>query len=60
MSKKKQLKSGDKGKAICSTCKKIVTTTYRKSEEWDLAGFCDICDTEVSIPHQSVERKYKR
>jgi len=54
-------KEGDKSRAVCDTCKKIVSTTFRHApynyEELIipdiLQGFCDVCDSPVSIPHQS-------
>jgi hypothetical protein len=54
-------KEGDKSRAVCDTCKKIVSTTFRYSPyNYDgliipdiLQGFCDVCGVVVSIPHQS-------
>lgn len=55
---------GDKSKAICSHCKKMVSTTfgYRDVPFSDgsgvvkniLVGVCDQCDLVVSIPAQST------
>jgi predicted XRE-type DNA-binding protein len=59
-------KEGDKSKAICEHCKKIVATTFKvrnalikdghdKSFKVPqiLVGVCDLCDLTVSIPQQS-------
>jgi len=55
---------GDKSRAICDTCKTIVSTTFHYGEykvpDTDitvpnlLQGYCDICNSAVSIPHQST------
>jgi len=54
-------KEGDKSRAVCDTCKNIVSTTFRYApynyEELTISdilqGFCDVCGVVVSIPHQS-------
>lgn len=58
-------KEGDKSKAICDRCQKIVTTTFKVrnapvhygkstySVKDVLVGACDECDLVVSIPQQS-------
>jgi hypothetical protein len=54
-------KEGDKSRAVCNTCKKIVRSTFRYAPyNYDgliipdiLQGFCDVCGVPVSIPHQS-------
>lgn len=58
-------KEKDKSRAICSHCKKQVTTTFqvRTSSIKDggasykvpdiLVGVCDVCDSVVSVPQQS-------
>lgn len=58
-------KEGDRSRAICSHCKKQVTTTFkvRTTAIKDggvsykvpdiLVGACDICDSVVSVPQQS-------
>lgn len=61
-----KLNIGDKGQAICETCKNIVSTTYKVrdvplSESKIivpnlLVGICDICDHVVSIPAQNTEK----
>lgn len=61
---KPRFKEGDKSKAICEKCKKIVITTFRfgkykipgtKVEVPKLLqGYCDQCQTPLSLPHQSV------
>jgi hypothetical protein len=58
------ISEGDKSKAICSHCKKMVSTTfaYRDVPFSDgsgvvkniLVGVCDHCDLVVSIPAQST------
>lgn len=55
---------GDKSKAICYQCKKMVTTTFKIldvpfsdgiGKAYDvLAGVCDCCEQVVSIPSQST------
>ena len=59
-------KEGDKSKALCDTCNKAVTTTFRNGSVTVpgtttkvsnvLLGFCDGCGALVSIPHQSVPK----
>ena len=56
--------AGDKGKAICDACKKIVTTTfayrdvpftYRTGVVKDiLAAQCHECGSGIAIPPQST------
>jgi hypothetical protein len=54
-------KEGDKSRAVCNTCKKIVSSTFRYALynygglmiPDILQGFCDECGVAVSIPHQS-------
>lgn len=58
-------KEGDKSRAICSHCKKQVTTAFqvRTTSIKDggvsyrvpdvLVGVCDVCDAVVSVPQQS-------
>ncbi len=58
-------KEGDKSKAICSHCKKIVPTTFQvrtaQIKDGDesykvpnvLVGVCDVCESTVSVPQQS-------
>lgn len=53
-----KVKEGDKGRAICEDCKKIVTTTYLykdvkyyNSKIYNiLCGVCDECNEVVTIP----------
>ena len=62
----KFFKEGEKSKAICSDCKKLVPTTFRvrsvpiangKGSVPDvLVGVCDICDFVVSLPQQSAPK----
>ena len=57
----KIFKEGDHSKALCEKCGDIVQTTFRygkyKAEgaiiSDVLQGFCDVCGTLVSLPHQS-------
>ena len=57
-------KEGDKSKAICEKCGKIVSTTYRYERfvanktivPEVLQGFCNVCGESVSLPHQSTFR----
>lgn len=59
-------KEGEKSRAICSCCKKQVTTTFRarnvplskgKGTVPDvLVGVCDVCDAVVSLPQQSAPK----
>ena len=59
-------KEGDKSKAICGSCGKIVPTTFKYADyiyggstiKSVLQGFCDVCGTVASLPHQS-SRKIK-
>ena len=58
-------KEGEKSKAVCSTCKKVNSTTFkvRTADIRDgasflsvpsvLVGVCDDCDTVVTVPQQS-------
>jgi len=60
----KVYKQGEKGKAICETCKQVVATTlaYRDVPFSDspgevkdiLVAVCDTCDSVVAIPPQST------
>jgi hypothetical protein len=60
----KVVHEGDKGQGICDTCKGMVATTYRvRDVEFGdgygtaknvLAAVCDVCDTVVALPHQSI------
>lgn len=60
----KELKVGDKGRAVCSFCKGLVNITYKLrnvnlSEDSGtvknvLAGVCDNCHKVVSIPSQEA------
>jgi len=60
----KFLNEGDKSRAVCEKCKCIVPTTFRYGEYHIpgtnitvpnlLQGYCDVCKTLVSIPHQST------
>jgi hypothetical protein len=67
--KKKELmnqrfKEDDKSRAICGQCKTIVTTTFKYGNykipgtcitvPQILIGYCDVCKSALSIPHQSV------
>jgi hypothetical protein len=55
---------GEKGKAICYHCEKLVATTYQYRDvpfsdgigiaKKILSGVCDICDNIVSIPASST------
>jgi hypothetical protein len=57
-------KDGDKSKAICENCGRIVATTFRYADfvvngskvPDVLQGFCDVCGESVSLPHQSTFR----
>ena len=54
---------GDKSKAICYRCKKVVSTTFDHRDvplddgsgeaKGILAAVCDACDAVVAIPAQS-------
>ena len=58
-------KEGDKSKAICDHCKKVVATTFKVKTTYIpegnakyrvpnvLVGVCDICNFVVSVPQQS-------
>ncbi|VVO05437.1 hypothetical protein [Pseudomonas fluorescens] len=60
----KLLFEGDRGKALCEHCQKVVTTTYvRRSVPFSdghgeakqiLVGVCEVCDAVVAIPPQST------
>lgn len=61
----KQYKEGDKSKAICSSCRTQVSTTFKmrhvpfseiEGSVLVLASVCDQCDLVVGIPQQSVKR----
>jgi hypothetical protein len=59
-------KASDKGNALCETCQGKVTTTYQRRNvplsdgsatvPNVLVGVCDICDSVVTLPHQSTPR----
>ncbi len=63
-------KVGDKSKAICSNCKKVVSTTFEKrlvdflprkhSEEKVLVGVCDSCGDIVSSIPPTTNKKSKK
>jgi hypothetical protein len=54
---------GDKSRAVCGNCKSIVSTTFQYGKYHIpgtgitvtnlLQGYCDVCKSPVSIPHQS-------
>lgn len=58
-------KEGDKSRALCSTCKAVVPTTFRTCDvpfaegggyvPAILAGVCDCCGSIVSTPAQATE-----
>jgi hypothetical protein len=60
----KLLFEGDRGKALCEHCQRVVTTTYiRRSVPFSdrpgeakqiLVGVCEGCDAVVAIPPQST------
>lgn len=60
----KLYQEGDSGKAICSQCAKLVTTTFLRRDvlfsdckgaaKAILVGVCDTCSQMVSIPAQST------
>lgn len=60
----KLYQEGDQGKALCSHCKGIVATTFRRRDvpfsdgkgmaRDILVGVCDTCDQVISIPAQST------
>jgi len=60
-----ELKSGDKSKAICNDCERLVSTTFQFRDipfsdtgevvKNILTGVCDECGRVVSIPHQSTK-----
>lgn len=60
----KLLFEGDRGRALCEHCQRVVTTTYiRRSvpfsdrpgeAEQILVGVCEWCDAVVAIPPQST------
>lgn len=62
----KLFKEGEKSKAICDDCNKVVRTTYKLCDiplssgkaivSGVLAGVCDECDRAISIPSQSEAR----
>lgn len=64
-------KVGDKSKAACEACKKIVSTTIRHGNysvpgtgetiPYILLAYCDSCGNLVGLPHQSVGdiKKYR-
>jgi hypothetical protein len=51
------IKLGDKSRAICPDCKKVVTTTFQREQEMTLikrvrtflVGVCDSCSLDVSL-----------
>lgn len=55
---------GDKSKAVCSYCREVVPTTFKRRDvpfsdgkgivNDILAGVCDLCDHVVSTPPQST------
>jgi len=50
---------GDKGKAICYHCEKLVDITYKMDKiphnAYEiLVGVCDECNKVVVIPHKST------
>lgn len=55
-------KDGDKSKAICDTCGKVVDTTIRSADFFEdttmykgiQQGFCDVCGKAVSITHKGA------
>lgn len=58
-------KEGKKSKAICSDCKKVVSTTF-ETRSLDgkrgnfcsqslLVSVCDSCNKIVALPHQSIQ-----
>jgi hypothetical protein len=59
---RERYKEGEKSKAICDTCSKVVDTTFRfanitvDGETFSdiLQGFCDVCGASVSLPHQGA------
>ncbi|SDF89759.1 hypothetical protein [Paraburkholderia phenazinium] len=61
---KKLSEEGEKSKAICQSCKQIVSTTFARrdvpfsdgiGEVKDiLVSVCDLCDRVVAIPAQST------
>jgi hypothetical protein len=61
---RKFFNEGDKSRAVCEKCKCIVSTTFRYGGYHIpdtnitvpnlLQGYCDVCKTLVSIPHQST------
>lgn len=60
----KLFQEGDKGKALCSHCKGLVETTYRRRDvpfsdgkgvaSNILVGVCSTCDQVAAIPAQST------
>ena len=57
-------RDNDKGRALCSRCEGLVTTTFRRRDvpfsdgkglaRHILVGVCDVCDQVVAIPAQST------
>lgn len=63
MAKRRNLRDGSKGKAMCANCRGVVPITFEFmtvgsskgfSQVPMLAGVCNNCWMIVSIPHQSV------
>jgi hypothetical protein len=60
----KRFKVGDKSKAICRNCKKVVYTTFKYAPLIDnkitipriLQAHCNICNESCSIPHQEIDK----
>jgi hypothetical protein len=62
----KILKIGDQEKAICNTCKALVSVTYQLRNvpfsdqsglvEDVLVGVCEGCDSVIVLPHQSTPK----
>ncbi len=60
----KLYKVGDKSRAICPQCEQIRSPTFAERDvplssgtgmvHDVLVGVCDVCDTVVSVPQQSV------
>jgi hypothetical protein len=62
----KILKVGDQEKAICNTCKTLVSVTYQLKDvpfsdqsgivKDVLVGVCDCCNSVIVLPHQSTPK----
>jgi hypothetical protein len=58
---KKKIIAGDKSYAVCDTCEKVTSITFKYGNfrcdkfviNCDILGFCDTCGNVALVPHQS-------